>query len=302
MNERWLVTHEKKKITRDIILTRLRTEDVQRIPQALAAYDQQLISKTGSTLKGIACHALSLPGTPFTEIVTSSKVCVLPMTCGQGVIGCFCDAVSSIIDHLGFSSFVARQSDAAGMAEAFEKKADIIVLADDDRFVAINVHTRYVSDNAEMAARGFVAGLDLMGNGLTGKNVLVIGCGDVGCHTARTLVTMGVRVSVYDIDPHRAQALQREISDEMIVTIQMDNTWHASPGKYPYIIDATPSTDVIDAALITRDTTIAIPGVPCGLSPDARKQLSHRCLHDPLQIGVATMVIDAANHRDKACP
>ncbi len=274
-------------------MTRLRTEDVQSIPRTLTAYDQRLLDKTGQGLKGIACHAMGLSGHPTAEIVASSRVCVIPLTCGLGVIDSFCEVVSSIIAHPGYSSCVTRQSDAAGIAEAFEEKVDVMVLADDDRFVAINLHTGYVSDNAEMTARGFVAGLDLMGNGLTGKNVLVIGCGDVGCHTAKTLVAMGVTVSVYDIDPHRAQTLQRDIAHETNITIQMDNIWHASPGKYLYIIDATPSIDVIDASVITPDTYVAIPGVPCGLSAEAKTKLSDRCLHDPLQIGVATMVIDA---------
>ena len=277
-------------------MTRLRTEDVDHIPRELKAYDQQLLSMTGKTLKGIALHAVGLPDYQSEEIVTSRKVCVIPLTSGQGVINRFAATVSGIVSHLGFHSFVARNSDVAGIAEAFEKQADIILLADDDRFVAINVRTKYVSDNIEMTAKGFVAGLDLMANGLKGKHVLVIGCGEVGRYTARILVTMGVLVSVCDINRQLALALQQEILDELETAIQIDNSWRSTSGEYRYLIDATPSVDLIDASVITPDTYVAVPGVPCGLSSQARKALSSRYLHDPLQIGLATMVIDACKH------
>ena len=269
-------------------MTRLRTEDIEHIPHELKAYDQQLLNKTGKTLKGIALHALGLGDSEFEEIIKSNKVCVIPLTCGLGVIDGFSETVSEIIGHLGFDSFTAQNSDAAGIAEAFEKKSNIILLADDNRFVAINVHTKYVSDNSEMTAKGFVAALDLMAAGIKGKNVLVLGCGEVGSCTAKILVNMGVSVTVCDVAPELALTLQKNITD-----VQIDDNWRLTPGKYQYIIDATPAVDLIDPSLITPETYVAVPGVPCGLSSEARTKLANRYLHDPLQIGVATMVIDA---------
>ncbi|NQV35785.1 MAG: 3-methylornithyl-N6-L-lysine dehydrogenase PylD [Phycisphaeraceae bacterium] len=274
-------------------MTRLRTEDIDHIGQDLDAYDQRLLKQTGHTLGGIACHAHGLSSDQLTAMAGSFKVCVIPLTCGQGVIHGFSAAVSCIISHLGFDAWVTQASDAAGMAEAFENKADIILLADDDRFVAINVRTQCISDNSEMTAKGFVAGLDLMTSGLRGKAVLVIGCGTVGCCAARRLAAMGVMVCVCDINPLLALALQQQIMDELGTAIHIDNDWHATPGKYPLMIDATPGSDVIDVSVITPDTCVAVPGVPCGLSQEVRTTLSDRILHDPLQIGVATMVIDA---------
>jgi pyrrolysine biosynthesis protein PylD len=274
-------------------MTRLRTEDIEYIPQALKAYDQTLLNKTGRSLRGIACHACELRDDEFEEIVASCKVCVIALTCGQGVIRHFCATVSAIIRHLGFDSFVAQKSDVAGLAEAFEAKSDIILLADDERFVAINVHTNYVSDNIEMTARGFVAGLELMAKGLKGKDVLVIGCGEVGGGSAKILAAMGASVYVCDINPQLSLALQKEIMDELNIVIQVDDDWCSQPGKYLYIIDATPSVDVIDVSVIMRDSFVAVPGVPCGLSTEVRTKLSDRYLHDPLQIGVTCMVVDA---------
>jgi len=274
-------------------MTRLRTEDIKHISQELKEYDQELLKKTGSTLKGIALHAIGLPDHEFKEIIKSFNICVVPLTCGQGIINCFSATVSAIISHLGFHSLVARNADAAGIAEAFEKKSDIIFLADDDRFVAINVHTKHVSDNNEMTAKGFVAGLDLMAGSLNGEKALVIGCGPLGSYVAKALVKMGVLVSVCDIHPQRTSTLQKEIADELKTIIEIDNSWHSPPGKYRYMIDATPSADFIDVSVITPDTYVAVPGFPSGLSSEARKKISNRYLRDPLQIGVATMVIDA---------
>jgi pyrrolysine biosynthesis protein PylD len=276
-------------------MTRLRAEDIKHISQELKAYDQQLLDKTGHTLKGIACHALGLLQDKFEDIVNSYRVCVIPLSCGQGIIDGFSATVSDILSHLGFRSFVAQEPDVAGIAGAFENRSDIILLADDDRFVAINVHTGHVSDNTEMTAKGFVAGLDLMAGGLKGEEILVIGCGQLGCYTAKTLVAIGARISVCDIDPQRTLALQREIMDELKTRIQIDNGWRSAPGRYPCMIDATPSANLIDASMITPEIYVAVPGVPCGLSLEARNKLSDRYLHDPLQIGVATMVIDACN-------
>ena len=277
-------------------MTRLRSEDIEHILPALETYDEQLRNKTGNTLKGIACHALGLAEYELENIVKSHEVCVIPLTCGQGIIDCFCATVSGIISYLGFHSLVAGNPDVAGITEALTRKSDIVLLADDQRFVAINVHTKYISDNIEMTARGFVAGLDLMANGLKGKETLVIGCGELGRHTVKTLIAMGGRVSVCDINPQLAVSLQEEILEELKIPIQVDNDWRSTPGKYQQMIDATPSPEFIDASMITRDTHVAVPGVPCGLSSEARNRLSNRYLHDPLQIGVATMVIDAASH------
>lgn len=277
-------------------MTRLRTEDIEHVAQALSTYDQELLKKTGHGLKGIACHALGLPEHELGSTIKSCRVCMIPLTCGQGVIPGFCASVNSIVSHLGFYAWVTAHPDVAGLAKAYAKKPEIMLMADDDRFVAINLRTGYVSDNTEMTAKGFVAGLDLMVGGLEDQQTLVIGCGDLGRCSAKSLLARGARVFVSDVDHGVALSLQAGIRDELKTSVQIDNDWCSAPGKYPCIIDATPATDVIDMSMATPDTYVAVPGVPCGLSPETRDKLSNRYLHDPLQIGVATMVLDAATH------
>jgi pyrrolysine biosynthesis protein PylD len=55
------------------------------------------------------------------------------------------------------------------------------------------------------------------------------------------------------------------------------------------IVDATPAAEIIDAEFISPQTFLTAPGMPLGLDRDALKKISDRLLHDPLQIGVATM-------------
>jgi pyrrolysine biosynthesis protein PylD len=56
------------------------------------------------------------------------------------------------------------------------------------------------------------------------------------------------------------------------------------------IFDATNTGDHIHIDRITKSTLVAAPGMPCGITAAARRVLGNRLLHDPLHIGVATMV------------
>ena len=62
------------------------------------------------------------------------------------------------------------------------------------------------------------------------------------------------------------------------------------------MIDATPANGIIRARDIASQSYIAAPGVPLGVSSRALEKGSDRILHDPLQIGVATMAMAAVKH------
>ncbi len=60
------------------------------------------------------------------------------------------------------------------------------------------------------------------------------------------------------------------------------------------IVDATPVPNIISEDMITKDTFIAAPGIPLGLTKNARKKISpNQLIHDSLELGVATMALDA---------
>ena len=59
------------------------------------------------------------------------------------------------------------------------------------------------------------------------------------------------------------------------------------------IVEATNATEVIRARHVTANTRVAAPGMPCGITRNARENLVGRLIHDPLQIGVAVMACEA---------
>jgi pyrrolysine biosynthesis protein PylD len=274
-------------------MTRLTTDHIAKINDELQAYDDELLSKTGCMLGGIACQAAGVKESEAKKISADLLIGVIPITFGEGVISGFCETVVAIVSHIGCRAFVTKAADIAGIAEAVEKKADILMLADDDRFVAIDMANRCVADNADATAKGYVAGLDLMAGGLQGKDVLVIGCGPVGSCAAEVLVNLGSRVSVYDVNLSHSKDLANRLKKSLNAEIESAKDLEPSLLNHQFTVDATPAANIIRAHHIRPQTYISAPGVPLGLDKDAQAKISNRLLHDPLQIGVATMVMCA---------
>jgi pyrrolysine biosynthesis protein PylD len=105
---------------------------------------------------------------------------------------------------------------------------------------------------------------------------------------ARILNERGAHVAVFDQNLARAEALAQESE----ITVEKD--LERALQKYTILIDATPAYGIIGARHIKPNTIVAAPGIPLGLSPEARSLIGNRLIHDPLQIGVATMMILAA--------
>jgi len=276
-------------------VTRLLAEDIGNVTNRLSVYDQELVTRTGCTLRGLACRAAGVSETAVEKILENLQVGVVPVTSGQGIIKGFCETVAGIGTHLGCSTFVTCASDAAGLAEAFERKANIILLADDNRFVAIHTQSRNVVDNAVATGKGFASGLELMAKGLKGKPVLVIGCGPVGQSAVTALLGFGARVSVYDIDSLRYADLEKVVHPTGDVEIRTAREINEALSDHRYILDASSARAIISAKHVTPGTYISAPGMPLGLTEDARAMVSDRLLHDPLLIGVATMIVSAVN-------
>ena len=161
-------------------MTRLATDDIRSISAGLAGYESELSAKTGYSLRGIACQAADVNEEEIKDSLKNALIGVIPITGGLGIIGGFSDAVAGIVAHMGCKTFITQVPDVAGLAEAFEQKADIILLADDHRFIALQTATGLLIDNAAATGKGFVAGMHLMAGELNKRNVLVIGCGPEG--------------------------------------------------------------------------------------------------------------------------
>jgi len=213
----------------------------------------------------------------------------VPVQWGLGKIEGFSEANAAILKHVGFDTFVTENTDIAGLAEAYESKAGVIFLSDDHDFVALNAATRQYVHNSAATGKGFTTGLALMANGLAEKKVLVLGCGAVGQSAISTSLSYGAQVTAYDIDSSKCRmykdSLARPDSDRITVATDM----RASLSGHTLVVDATNAAGIISAEDISARTYIAAPGIPLGLSRDARNKIADRLLHDPLQIGVATM-------------
>jgi len=275
-------------------MTRLTSNDLHPIPGNLARYDADLKRKTGLSLRQIACKAAGIPEEDLCAVTGRVKVAAVPVSSGLGIIEGFADAVGSILTHLGFRSFVTERHDVAGVAEALERGSDILMLADDERFVAIAPARQRVVDNVGATARGFVAGLEAMRGGVAGASALVLGCGPVGVAGATALLERGATVSLLDEDRHRAVSALRDLTSPARKPVGLEDGGADALRRYELIFEATDSGGFIEPHHLTSKTLMAAPGIPCALTKEALDRHGERVLHDALEIGTATMAVEAA--------
>jgi len=267
-------------------VTRLRAEDLAGLGRNLDAYDRELKAKTGRSLRQIGCRAAGIDEEGIPDAGFGLKVGVIPVTAGKGMIPGFVQAVKEIIGHLGFQVFVPARPDVAGLAEAVEGGAGMVFLADDAIFVAINLSTRRVVENSEATGRGYGAALEgLAGGKIRGSPVLVVGAGRVGSGAAKILSEMGGEIGIFDPEPGRAEGLAGEVGG------RVEDDLDQALERYTLVVDACPAAGIIDVRHIKPATFVAAPGIPLGLTSGARTRIGDRLIHDPLQIGVATMMI-----------
>lgn len=266
-------------------MTRLRADDICNVNAELMDYNQQLVHTVGKSLAEIAVHSLNKKLEDFAGRYDLYTVGVIPVSCGEGIISGFSLTVQKIVEFLGFRSFVTEDKDVGGLAEAVRKGANIIFLADDDNFVAINIVSGKVSDNGEATGRGYAAALDLMAGGLNKRTVLLIGAGPVGTGAATFMTGRGARVLVYDIDGDKVEKLRQALPEAEAASELNEALVQAR-----LIIEATPAADIIDQKYIFQDTMIAAPGIPLGLNRECKNIIGGRLVHDVLEIGVASML------------
>ena len=275
-------------------MTRLREDDIEKIPGNLEDYDARLERMTGASLRQIACYASSVDEDLIMDVSDRVRIAVVPVTSGLGVIRGFSDTVAAIVSHLGFKTFVTESCDEAGISEGNRRGADILMFADDERFVALTPDWHHVVDNSRATAQGFVAGLDLMKGGLAGESVLVLGCGPLGLAATKAIIDRGAEVALCDIQQERALAALRGIGPDASDRIRMESTSQTVLDRYELILDATNVGHFIEPSHLTPDTYVAAPGMPNALTPEAMAEHRDRILHDALEIGTATMAVQSA--------
>jgi len=254
----------------------------------LQAYDADLRRTIGLDLMGIACGAADIDPVEFARLAMATRAAVVPLTLGEGIIEGFSEAIKRIMAHLGFPALVTSKPDVAGIAEAYARQCGLILLSDDQNFIALNTLTRKVVSNSKATGIGYAWGLNIMAGGIRDKRALVIGCGPVGCSAAEKLVELGAHVYVHDVDRVKAHRFAEEMKDRSKM-LNIEKDLDVALRRFRLILDATPAASIITADTIDFNTCISAPGVPIGLTSEALAKVSGRILHDFLEIGVATM-------------
>lgn len=263
-------------------MTRLITEWISDIEQGIKAYDDHLKQQLGMNLLELAAKTCGLSEKDFREKMPKHKVAVIPITAGEGVIGTFSESVAAIARVMGFYTFVTNHTDVSGISEGILKGADILIMADDNDYISINVKTGAVGDNNAATAGGYATALEKMAGTLKNKDVLVIGCGIVGRKAIDALKEKGAAVSLYDKDLERVKTLNCEgitvLSDEKNIK------------NYQYILDATNEGGWLHKEMLGDNVMISTPGVPLSLDDEAYRSIQDHVIHDYLQIGTAVML------------
>lgn len=286
-------------------MTRLTEHDVRELSARLGAFERDLVAVCGLTLLGLAqrtvdvdralasraerSDATVLPGAAPTTAVpfAGARVAAVPVSSGEGFIPGFCECVVTILRHLGCDAHVTTQPDVRGLQEAAEGGDEVVFVADDFRFIALNIHTGLCVDDDPATADGYVTALAAAAGGLAGRSVLLLGLGPVGRAAGRRLTAMGADLLAVDPDDG---AVARATADGLPFarTDLADGL-----ARCDLLFDATPVADIVTAGDLCPGAIVAAPGVPPALDAGARAALGPRHIHDPLAVGVAVMAARA---------
>jgi 3-methylornithyl-N6-L-lysine dehydrogenase len=272
-------------------MTRLVAGQISLIPETMEDYEQQLNKKTGCGLKKLAIDAAGPGAANINPAIY--RVTVIPVTAGLGAIEGFTEAIRAIAVHLGFNASVTASTDVAGLVEAYQSKADLIILADDHVYAAINLKTGRVAGNDEATAKGYTTALKMMAGSLQGKEVLLIGTGSLGAEAAKALLQEGARLILHDLVRVKEAALAGSFEQDLRQRIVTGLSLQEAFSRKPLIYDASPGEAFIKAEWLDSKAIMVAPGLPLGLDAEALMKMEQGLVHDPLQIGTAVMLLRA---------
>lgn len=159
-------------------MTRLTEDDVTALTRELEAFEGRLLEATGLGLRDVALRAAT--DDERCAQLRGARVAAVPMTSGQGVIPGFSTCVVATLLHLGCDAWMTAQPDVRGIQAAVAGGASVLFLADDYRFIALNITTGRSVDNDSATADGYATALEAAAGGLEGRDVLLLGLGPVG--------------------------------------------------------------------------------------------------------------------------
>ena len=239
----------------------------------------------GATLSEIARIATRHPAVLS---LSRARIAAVPISIGLGVIPGFSKVVVDILKYLHFKSFVTANIDVAGIGEAVEKGANVLFVADDVHFLALNLKSGYVVDNDLATAKAYVTALEIAIKGLEGTKILIIGLGRLGERMVDEIIKRGGVPLVYDVKRERMTYVSNRFSRE----VRLMRSISEGLSSTRFILNTAPSKNMLTSKMIDRNHVIYSPAVPHGLTVGAVRKLSKNFLHDPLQLGVATMAYE----------
>ena len=242
--------------------------------------DQALREMTGLGLLELAATAAGVSRAGLASAARETQAAAVPVTAGLGVIGGFAKSVAAIVNAAGGKCFATEAADVEGIHEAVARGASLLFLADDQRFLAMNLRTGAIGENNLATAAGYAAALNQLatqhGRSLSDGRTLVLGMGPVGRAAYEIFQAMGVPVDAMDKDPAKGFPF-----DEARIR------------EYPYVLEATPAEAWLTRERLHPDALVSAPGIPLGLDADAAKALEGRLVHDMLDLGTAVMMAQA---------
>ena len=297
-------------------MTRLITEWLTPIQKNVYHWDERLQELTGCSLASLAFKAaLSDPlrkidystipagaeeGGSECNPAAGKKAAVVTITSGEGEIGSFASSVAAILKAIGMDAKTTEQKDIAGIYEALSGKYDLIFMADDDRYIAMNTRNGNCGENDRCTALGYLQALEechckriikerpemkLTGPSFAGEQVLLMGFGRVGRVMYDLLRSKGADITVFDSDIRIRKELDR------LGIKQIRDT--AGIAEFSLIVDLTSEGDWLDPSMLRDNVIIAAPGVPLSISESRLDGFRGILIHDDLEIGTAVMAMHA---------
>lgn len=287
-------------------MTRLTEDDVRDLIARLAVFERDLVAATGLTLGELAQRTVDVDRALVAgrELVATSggfaglaataavpfdgaRVAAVPVTTGEGLIPGFCECVVAILRHLGCGARVTTLPDVRGLQEAADGGNEVVFVADDVRFIALDIRSGRCADDDPATADGYVTALAAAVGGLAGRPVLLLGLGPVGRAAGSRLAALGADLLVVDPD---AAAVSRAAGEGLVFSrVALDE----GLARCDLLFDATPAAEIVAASDLRRGMTAAVPGVPSAFDAGARELLGVRHIHEPLAVGVAVMAARA---------
>jgi pyrrolysine biosynthesis protein PylD len=264
-------------------MTRLVEDDVRGLTADIERFDASLRRVSGIGLVEAGFRAWDCAGgRPSLEGV---RMAAVPISQGEGFIPGFSQCVVAILGFLGADVWMTDLPDVRGLQQAADAEAELVFVADDFRFVALNIRSGACADDDPCTARAYVAALEAACGELKGRPVALLGYGPVGRNAAARLQQRGAEVLLVEPDAARAA----EAAGEGVRVLSLKDALDAAD----LLFDATPTADVVDAGWVTPGSVAAVPGMPSAFTAAAQQVLGERHIHEPLALGVAAMAVDA---------